>query len=81
MQLLGINLKLHICNTPFATNKPLPADHPFEKLKRRIYLKNTPESVGKEWEEITAGQLMYIDNTAMLQFSDIEQGFYNEQVN
>jgi hypothetical protein len=78
-RLLGINLKLHICNTPFATNKPLPADHPFEKLKRRIYLKNTPESVGKEWEKITAGRLMYIDNTAMLQFSDIEQGFYNEQ--
>ena len=73
-------MKLHISDTPFAINKPLAADHPFEKLKRKIYLKNTPESVGEEWEKITAGRLMYIDNTALLQFSDIEQGFYDEQV-
>lgn len=47
-QMLGIRLKLHVSNNPFTKNNSLPPSHPFEKLKNRIYLRNTRESVGEE---------------------------------
>ena len=48
-QLLGVDVKLVIVNSLFMrTDRPLPAEHLFEQLKRLGYLRNTPESVGAE---------------------------------
>jgi hypothetical protein len=47
-QLLGIKLKVHVSASPFVRNNStaLGATHPFERLKHRIYLRNTRASVG-----------------------------------
>jgi hypothetical protein len=49
------------------------------QLKRRLYLRNTPESVGSEWKSATDGGLKCISNTIRLRFTGVERGFYNEQ--
>jgi hypothetical protein len=51
----------------------------FLQLKRRLYLRNTPESVGDEWKSATDGGLKCISNTIRLRFTGVERGFYNEQ--
>jgi hypothetical protein len=51
------------------SNKPLAATHPFEVLKRRFYLQNTPESVGQEWANINGGGLKSVLNTVLLPFA------------
>ena len=56
-QLLGVEVKFVIVNSPFMrTDRPLPREHPFEQLKRLVYLRNTPESVGGE---VAASPCMY----------------------
>ena len=47
--MLGVNLKFVISNSPFTKrNTQLAPDHPFEVMKRRCYIRNTPTSVGDE---------------------------------
>jgi hypothetical protein len=54
-QLLGLRLRVHVSNNPFArSNAPVEKDSVFERLKRRLYLRNSPESVGNEWLRIMA---------------------------
>eukprot|EP00908_Phaeocystis_cordata_P012583 Transcript_23561.p2 GENE.Transcript_23561~~Transcript_23561.p2 ORF type:complete len:330 (-),score=135.78 Transcript_23561:946-1887(-) len=43
-QLIGVNVKFVLSNSPFLSNQPLPSSHPFEQLKRLVYLRNTPTS-------------------------------------
>jgi hypothetical protein len=50
-------------------NKPLDPTHPFEYLKKRFYLQNTPESVGDEWAVINGGGLKFVQNTVHLPFA------------
>ena len=77
-QLLGVKYKMHIVDSPFARNKPLDESHPFQKVKRRFYLKNTPASVGSEWEKI-GGRFSFRVRTTSLDMTLTERGFYDEQ--
>ena len=80
-QLLGIETKFVIVNSPFMmkADKPLPPDHPFERLKRLVYLRNTPESVG---EEVAGTRLVeeapHVIEVSRLRFAPVERGFYDE---
>ena len=76
-QLLGVKYKMHIVDSPFARNKPLAATHPFSMIKRRFYLKNTPASVGSEWEQI-GGRFTFRVRTTRLDLTLTERGFYDE---
>ena len=77
-QLLGVKYKVHIVDSPFARNKPLSEGHPFQMVKRRFYLKNTPASVGSEWERI-GGTFKFRVRTTKLNMTLTERGFYDEQ--
>ena len=72
-QLLGVKYKMHIVDSPFARNKPLSESHPFQMIKRRFYLKNTPASVGSEWEQI-GGKFKFRVRTTALDMTLTERG-------
>jgi superfamily II DNA or RNA helicase len=82
-QLLGVDYRMHIVNSPFARNQALPADHPFTLIKRRFYVRNTKESVRAEWSRIIgpAGSeaAALRENTIRLDMTLVERGFYDEQ--
>lgn len=48
--LLGIRLRIALTQTPFAmsTSRKIPQSDVFTRLKAKIYLRNTPETVGEE---------------------------------
>ncbi len=72
--------KLRIIESPFATNKALPASHPFEQIKRRFYIRNTPESISIGGD--SAGShfnFKFRINTVKLNLTPVERGFYDEQ--
>ena len=79
-QLIGVGVKFVLSNSPFL--KPdvrLPPSHPFEQLKKLVYLKNTPASVGNE---VAGSRLVEEAPHAIavrrLRFTPIERGFYQE---
>jgi hypothetical protein len=79
-QLLGVDIKFVIVNSPFMrTDRPLPRDHPFEQLKRLVYLRNTPESVGGE---VSGSRLVeeapHTIEVTRLRLDPIERAFYEE---
>jgi len=85
-QMLRIHIKFVISNNPFTMGKRategLPPSHPFEQIKRLVYLRNTPASVGGE---LVGSRLVetapYKICVETLAFSPIEFGFYQEQLN
>jgi superfamily II DNA or RNA helicase len=76
-RLLGVKYKLRIIESPFARNKALDAAHPFEQIKRRFYLRNTPESVGEA--SGSHFNFKFRVNTVNLNMTPVERGFYDEQ--
>lgn len=79
-QLLGVNVNFVLSNSPFLkANRPLPPSHPFEQLKKLVYLRNTPASVGSEVEgSRLVEQAPHVIEVATLRFAPIERGFYDE---
>ena len=73
--LLGIRLTLHVSNSPFVKNEHLKDDHPFQVLKTRLYLRNTPESVGDEWGAVTGvhrSDSLYVSNSVRLSLTQVK---------
>ena len=83
-QLLGVHVNFVLTNSPFlggmAAGKRLPPSHPFEQLKRLVYLRNTPASVGDEVEgSRLVEEAPHAIEISRLRFDPIERGFYDEQ--
>ena len=79
-QLLHIKIKFHLSKGIFnLPNKFLPPDHPFEVLKRNIYVRNDPRSSRVELQSDQDMVNAYTIEVIELQFADVEWAFYNEE--
>lgn len=79
-QLLHIRIKFHLSKGIFnLPNKFLPPDHPFEVLKRNIYVRNDPKSSRRELQTDQNLEGSFTIEVIGLQFTSIEWAFYKEE--
>ena len=76
----SLQVKFVISDNPFTNSKTcLAATHPFEVLKRHIYVRNDPATASRESRAATQDRDPYVITTIPVHFSNVEWAFYQDE--